>query len=75
MNRPAAAREKRVIALDRETPQEADALVAPLGNSASFYEIGFELAFSGGLSLAQELIQSGKDVFLDLKLHDIPTTL
>ncbi len=70
-----AARQKLIIALDFETPQEAEMLVAALGDGIGFYKIGFELALSGGLSLARDLIQSGTDIFLDLKLHDIATTV
>jgi orotidine-5'-phosphate decarboxylase len=40
-----------------------------------FYKVGYELAFVGGLAFAQDLAQSGKKVFLDLKLHDIPNTI
>ncbi len=69
------AREKLIIALDFATPRQAEELVAVLDDSVSFYKIGLELAYGGGLPLAQELIKSGKHVFLDLKLHDIPTTV
>jgi orotidine-5'-phosphate decarboxylase len=74
MSRP-AARQKLIIALDFKTPQEAEMLVATLGEGIGFYKIGFELALRGGLSLARDLIESGKDIFLDLKLHDIATTV
>ncbi len=50
-------------------------MVAALGDSVSFYKIGMELAYGGGLPFAKELIDGGKAVFLDLKLHDIPTTV
>lgn len=70
-----AAREKLIIALDVPTPQEAEALVSRLGETASFYKIGLELAYGGGLPFARDLIQAGKQVFLDLKLHDIPATV
>ncbi len=50
-------------------------MIVALGDSVSFYKIGMELAYGGGFSLAHELIESGKRVFLDLKLHDIPTTV
>ena len=49
--------------------------MAVLGDSVGFYKIGLELAFGGGLTLAERLIGSGKKVFLDLKLHDIPATV
>jgi orotidine-5'-phosphate decarboxylase len=69
------AREKLIIALDFATPRQAEALIAMLGDSVTFYKIGLELAYAGGLPLAQDLIKDGKQVFLDLKLHDIPNTV
>ena len=41
----------------------------------SFYKIGYQLGFSGGLPLAGELVRMGKKVFLDLKLNDIANTV
>src|ERR1700726_988730 len=71
----AAARGKLIVALDFATPREAEALVAKLGDSVNFYKIGLELAYGGGLPYAQDLIKDGKQVFLDLKLHDIAATV
>ncbi len=71
----ARARERLIIALDFETPQEAWQLVSALGDRVCFYKIGLELAYGGGLPLARDLIQSGKKVFFDLKLHDIGITV
>jgi orotidine-5'-phosphate decarboxylase len=71
----ASAREKLVVALDFATIQEAEALVSALGDSVSFYKIGLELAYGGGLPFAQDLIKTGKQILLDLKLHDIPATV
>ncbi|MGA9487818.1 MAG: orotidine-5'-phosphate decarboxylase [Methylocella sp.] len=71
----ATAREKLIVALDFATPREAEALVTGLGDTVSFYKIGLELAYGGGLPFAQDLIRDGKQVFLDLKLHDIPATV
>jgi orotidine-5'-phosphate decarboxylase len=50
-------------------------MVARLGDHVSFYKIGMELTYAGGLPLAERLIGSGKKVFIDLKLHDIPNTV
>src|SRR5882757_9931120 len=50
-------------------------MVERLGDSVSFYKIGYQLAFAGGLSLANALISAGKRVFLDMKLHDIENTV
>ena len=71
----AAARERLIVALDFATILEAQALVSALGDSVGFYKIGLELTCGGGLPFAQDLIKDGKQVFLDLKLHDIATTV
>src|SRR5450631_4552524 len=70
-----AAREKLIVALDFAAPRDAEALVSGVGDAVVFYKIGLELAYGGGLSFAQDLINAGKQVFLDLKLHDIPATV
>jgi orotidine-5'-phosphate decarboxylase len=72
---PLAARDRLIVALDLPTVEEAAALVERLGDSVSFYKIGLELAYGGGLGLAEQLIGQGRKVFLDLKLHDIPNTV
>jgi orotidine-5'-phosphate decarboxylase len=69
------ARERLIVALDVPAAKAAEAMVARLGDSVWFYKIGYQLAFAGGLSLAAELIAAGKQVFLDLKLHDIGNTV
>ena len=68
-------RERLIVALDVPSVEAAQAVVARLGDAVSFYKIGYQLAFAGGLSYAEELAQSGKRVFLDLKLHDIGNTV
>ena len=68
-------RDRLIVALDVATTAEALALVSRLGDSVGFYKIGLELAYGGGLPLAERLIADGKQVFLDFKLHDIPATV
>ena len=68
-------RDRLIIALDLSSVEEARRMVHAIGEAASFYKIGYQLAYGGGLGLAQELIAAGKRVFLDLKLHDIPNTV
>ena len=68
-------RARLIVALDLPGVEQAEAMVARLGDSVSFYKIGYQLAFAGGLPLAENLIRSGKRVFLDLKLHDIGNTV
>jgi orotidine-5'-phosphate decarboxylase len=49
--------------------------VRKIGDAGTFYKIGYQLAYAGGLEFARELIGDGKKVFLDLKLHDIGNTV
>ena len=69
------ARERLIVALDLPSVDTAEALVSRLGDTVCFYKIGYQLAFAGGLSFAAGLIAAGKQVFLDLKLHDIGNTV
>ena len=69
------ARERLIVALDVPSVNAAETMAMRLGDSVWFYKIGYQLAFAGGLSLAQDLIAGGKQVFLDLKLHDIGNTV
>jgi orotidine-5'-phosphate decarboxylase len=72
---PIAPRERLIVALDLPSVEAAQAMVARLGDAVSFYKIGYQLAFAGGLAYARTLSDSGKSVFLDLKLHDIGNTV
>jgi len=66
--------EKIIVALDVRTKDRALDLVKQLKNVRTF-KIGLELFASEGPFLIQELHRLGKNVFLDLKLHDIPNTV
>jgi orotidine-5'-phosphate decarboxylase len=68
-------RDRLIVALDVSTVEEAQAMVARLGDAVSFYKIGYQLALAGGLSYAAALIDSGKQLFVDMKLHDIGNTV
>jgi orotidine-5'-phosphate decarboxylase len=70
-----AARDRLIVALDLSDVTAAERMVTRLGDTVSFYKIGYELAFSGGIAFAGELAASGKKIFLDLKLHDIANTV
>lgn len=69
------ARERLIVALDLPTLKAAEDMVTRLGDTVGFYKIGYQLAFAGGLPFAAGLIAAGKQVFLDLKLHDIGNTV
>ena len=69
-------RDRLIVALDVPDVGEAERLVERIGDAAAFYKIGMELAYGrGGLALVRRLAAAGKQVFLDLKLHDIPNTV
>jgi orotidine-5'-phosphate decarboxylase len=68
-------RERLILALDLPSVAEAEAMIGKLGDSVSFYKIGYQLGFAGGLALAQKLAAAGKRVFVDFKLHDIGNTV
>ena len=72
---PLAPRDQLIVALDMPEVGEAKRLVERIGEGAVFYKVGMELAYGGGLPLVSELTAAGKQVFLDLKLHDIPNTV
>jgi orotidine-5'-phosphate decarboxylase len=64
-----------IVALDFEDAQQARALIERLGSAADFYKVGMELYAAEGMAFVRELIGAGKQVFLDLKLYDIPETV
>lgn len=68
-------RDRLIVALDLPSVSAAAAMVEKLDSAVSFYKIGYQLAFAGGLAFAQELVRADKQVFIDLKLHDIGNTV
>ena len=68
-------RERLIVALDVSGAREAQRLVQQIGEAAGIYKVGLQLFTAEGPGLVRELVASGKRVFLDLKLHDIPNTV
>src|SRR5207247_11035423 len=64
-----------IVALDFPRADLALAMVDRLGNACNFYKVGGELFTAAGPQVVQTLRALGKEVFLDLKLHDIPNTV
>ena len=64
-----------IVPLDVPTEAEALHLVDRLGARADFYKVGLELYTRSGPRVVEALVERGKQVFLDLKLHDIPNTV
>lgn len=71
----AAMRERLIVGLDVPTLREAERVVRDLDGVVSFYKIGYQLAFAGGLDFARELASGGMRIFLDMKLLDIDNTV
>ncbi len=69
------ASKRLIVALDVPTTAEAEAIIAELSPTVSFFKIGYQLAFAGGLDLASDLAREGKSIFLDMKLLDIDNTI
>ena len=68
-------RERLIVGLDVPDVAEAEKVVRDLDGTVSFYKIGYQLAFAGGLDFARELASDGKKIFLDMKLLDIDNTV
>ncbi|MBC7956522.1 MAG: orotidine-5'-phosphate decarboxylase [Cytophagales bacterium] len=66
------ASDRVIVALDFDTNAQALRLVALLGDEASFYKVGLQLLTAEGPALVRQLVAQGKQIFLDLKLHEIP---
>jgi orotidine-5'-phosphate decarboxylase len=65
-----------IVALDLDTRDEAERLVADLGDSVDFYKIGYQLFYGGdGLNMGKALLAAGRRVFFDLKMLDIDNTV
>ena len=71
----ADVRSRLIVGLDLPTIADAERVVAELENGCSFYKIGYQLVFAGGLEFARDLARDGKKVFLDMKLLDIDNTV
>src|SRR5215472_3230600 len=68
-------RERLIVALDVSTADVARALVQRIGDAAGTYKVGLQLFTAEGPDFVRDLVRSGRRVFLDLKLHDIPNTV
>ena len=64
-----------IVALDLHTLEDVKTLVEELGDSVSYYKVGMELFYSAGPQVITYLKEKNKNIFLDLKLHDIPNTV
>jgi orotidine-5'-phosphate decarboxylase len=68
-------RDSLCIALDGSDRQWILATAAALADHAGWLKIGLEAFVAHGPALVAEVAELGPQIFLDLKLHDIPTTV
>ena len=68
-------KDRIIVALDVETVDKAQAIVNEIGDLAGAFKIGLQLFTSAGPEFVREMTSSGVKIFLDLKFHDIPTTV
>jgi orotidine-5'-phosphate decarboxylase len=70
-----SARDRIILALDVDERAEALRLAKAVAPFVAAVKVGLQLFTAEGPELVQEIRDLGLDVFLDLKLHDIPNTV
>jgi orotidine-5'-phosphate decarboxylase len=68
-------REQLIVALDVSSAAAAKQIAATLGSSVLSYKVGKQLFTAEGPQIVRDLVAGGRRVFLDLKYHDIPSTV
>ena len=64
-----------ILALDVETSQQASDILNEVGADLRWVKVGLQSFLREGSDFVRELADEGYEVFLDLKLHDIPNTV
>jgi orotidine-5'-phosphate decarboxylase len=72
---PANPKDRLAVALDLPSERDALNLVDRLGDTCQWFKVGMELYYAAGNNIVKKLRDRGFDIFLDLKLHDIPNTV
>ena len=67
--------QRLIVALDVSSGADAQKIVSALGDSVHIYKVGMQLFTAEGPQIVRELVGSGRQIFLDLKYHDIPNTV
>ncbi len=68
-------KERIIVALDTDSPDKAVEVAASLRGEVGLFKVGMELFPRGGPEIVRRIRETGADVFLDLKFHDIPNTV
>lgn len=70
-----AAKDKIIVPLDVPVNSAARELIKAIGGTVGFFKVGNQLFTAAGPAIVEEIQASGARVFLDLKFHDIPSTV
>jgi orotidine-5'-phosphate decarboxylase len=73
--RPDTIRHRLIFALDVDSLDEAERLVALLRQEVGVFKVGKQLFLHAGPEVVRMIHRHGADVFLDMKFHDIPHTV
>lgn len=68
-------KDRIIVALDTDSPDKAVEVVSSLRGEVGLFKVGMELFPRGGPDVVRRIRETGADVFLDLKFHDIPNTV
>ncbi len=69
------ARSRLIVALDLDRREDSERLVATLGDAVTFYKVGWVTLLTCGLDFIRSLLDQNNQVFLDLKIYDVPNTV
>lgn len=72
---PISMRDRLIVALDVDDLQRVTALVRLLAGQVGMFKVGKQLFTHAGPQAVKLIREMGGEVFLDLKFHDIPTTV
>ena len=72
---PGSMRERLILALDVEGLEKVKSLVSLLAGEVEMFKVGKQLFTHAGPAVVKLIQEMGGEVFLDLKFHDIPTTV
>jgi len=64
-----------IVALDLNSEERAVSMAERLKNDVKFFKVGLELFSACGPKIVERIRETGCDIFLDLKFHDIPNTV
>lgn len=68
------AKDRLIVALDFDNEKKALEMVELLKRDVRFFKVGLELFLAAGAGITEKIMDTGSEVFLDLKFHDIPNT-